>query len=286
MPPGESIRAPEAVSSRAMSAPRVDVEWEAFSQNAKPAIRRTVDPAQADALERRWRSQGAAVARARNLSPMGGRDVAVLYLARTQSLADALRDAEEPVLPGSPTYAPGGGEPAVAAHRAVGRALGFPACCVEAFCTRLSRGVDALGPHRGLSEDYVAAREAWVPRPDARLNPLLMRARVQVVSFYACRYDCPAALAHAGAVLAAVAARHGEGTSRAIVAALARPVLIDPRGARATAVIEGDVVSRAEPVTDDPRDRALAERLTGARINETGAAGEGSDPPAWCVRFG
>lgn len=268
-----------------MNTPHIDVEHAAFTLGAKPAIRRTIEPAQADALVARWRAQGLAVARARNVSPMGGRDVAVLYLAPTVALAEALRDAEEPVLPGSPTYSPGGAPAHVAQHQAVGRALGFPPCCVEAFCARLARGVDTLGPHRNLSEDYVAAREAWVPRPDARLNPLLMRARLHVVSFYPCRYDCAAARAHADAVLSAVATRYGAPTARALVEALARTVLLAPTGARCVATLAGDVVARAEAVTDDPRDRALAESLTGAKVGADGAVGEGSAPPAWCVPF-
>jgi len=268
-----------------VSTSRIDVEFAAFSQGAKPAIRRTIEPAQADAAVARWRAQGLAVTRARNVSPMGGRDVAVLYLAPTMALAEALRDAEEPVLQGSPTYSPGGTAAHVAQHQAVGRALGFPPCCVDAFCARLTRGVDTLGPHRNLSEDYVTAREAWVPRADARLNPLLMRARMHVVSFYPCRYDCRAARAHADAVLAAVAKLHGAGAARALVDALARTVLIAPTGARCVATIAEGVVAHTEALTDDPRDRALAEALAGVAVRGDGSVGEGSVPPVWCVDF-
>jgi hypothetical protein len=268
-----------------MDAPRIDVEWEAFSRGAKPAIRRTVDPAQADALEARWRREGFAVSRAKCLSPMGGREVAVLYLARSAALADALRDAEEPVLQGSPRYVPGGGPSVVAQHRAVGEALGFPACCVEAFCARLARGVDVLGAHRNLSEDYVAAREAWVARPDPRLNPLLVRARVQVVSFYPCRFDCPAARACADATLAAVATRHGDAAVRALVAALSRAVLIAPTGARCVATVRESIVTETSTVTDDPRDMSLAESLRGASIDAQWLVVGTGDPPVCGVRF-
>lgn len=265
--------------------PRVDVEWEAFAAGVKPAVRRTIDPARADEEARRWRSRGIAVALSRAPSPMGGRAVLVLYLARTQAEAEALRDLEEPVLPGSPGYTPGGGEDVVARHRAFGLALGFPPCCVEAFCARLSRGVDVLGPHRGLAEDYVAAREARVPVGDARLDPLLFRARVQVLSFYPCRHDCAAARALADATLAAVAARHGDTAARAIVEALALDLVIAPTGARARVALEGGVVTSAQAPGDDPRDVALAASLVGARARDDGAVEGTGDPPAWWLRF-
>ena len=47
----------------------------------------------------------------------------------------------------------------------------------------------------GYAEDYVSSRAAWVIAPDARVNPLLMRAGAQLVSFYPCRFDCPRAVA-------------------------------------------------------------------------------------------
>jgi hypothetical protein len=80
---------------------------------------------------------------------------------------------------------------------------------VEAFCARLVRGVDRLvdGGLGGYAEDYVASRAAWVSAPDARVNPLLMRAGAQLVSFYPCRFDCPRAVALAESLRAVVAAR-------------------------------------------------------------------------------
>lgn len=272
---------------RAVQLPSVDVEFAAFRAGVKPTIRRTVEPAQAEALVARWRSQGVAVETAGHLSPMGGRDVAVLYLGRTEADARALREAEAPVLQGSPAYLGGGGEAVQAQHRAVGRALGFPDCCVAAFCARLSRGVDTLGPHRGLAEDYVAAREAWVPVGDARLNTLLMRAKAHVVSFYPCRYDCSAARAVAVATLDAVRATYGAASAEALVAFLARAVVIAPEGGRAVVSLDGSRIASAEVTTGDARDRTLAEGLVNASVGDDGAVSAGGRPglAAWCVRF-
>ncbi len=110
---------------------RMDVEWVAYTAGLKPAIRRTVDPARAEEVAARLRASGAVVLRSRETAVFGSREEAVLYVAPTARDAEALRDAEASVLPGRVTAAdiPG-------AHRAVGRALGFPACCVDAFCAR------------------------------------------------------------------------------------------------------------------------------------------------------
>lgn len=294
-PDGREVRKPDGKVTgraggghdRAVRAPSVDVEFAAFRAGVKPTIRRTVEPSQAEALAARWRSQGVAVETAGHLSPMGGRDVAVLYLGHSGDEARALREAEAPVLLGSPTYLGGGGEAVQAQHRALGRALGFPDCCVAAFCARLSRGVDTLGAHRGLAEDYVAAREAWVSEGDARLNTLLMRAKAHVVSFYPCRYDCSAARAVAAATLDAVRVHYGAASAAELVAFLARPVVIAPDGARAVVSFDGARIAAAEVSTGDVRDRALAEGLVNASVGDDGAvsAGGRAGLAAWCVRF-
>lgn len=267
---------------------RLDVEWLAFTAGLKPAVRRTVDPARADEVAARFVREGAVVLRADRHAVLGGREQVVLYAARSHDLAAALRDAEATVLPGHPTEGD-----VLAAHRAVGTALGFPACCVGAFCERLARGVDRLvdGGPGGFAEDYVAARAAWVAAPDARVNPLLMRAGAQLVSFYPCRFDCPRAVAMAEGLRALLAVRD-PGAARALMATLSRAVVIAGDGARAQAVVEGATVVRAAAPTregvGDPRDGSLADALVGAGVGEDGAV-RGVDPvrgePVWCVRF-
>ncbi len=267
---------------------RLDVEWLAFSEGLKPAVRRTVDPARADEVSARFTREGAAVLRADRPAVLGGREQVVLYAARSRELAAALRDAESSVLPG---HAPEGD--VFAAHRAVGASLGFPACCVDAFCARLARGVDRLadGGPGGYAEDYVSSRAAWVIAPDARVNPLLMRAGAQLVSFYPCRFDCARAVALAESVRAVVAARDA-GVARGLMATLSRAVVVASDGARAQAVVEAGRVARAAAPTregvGDPRDVALAVALVGAVVGDDGAV-RGVEPvrgePAWCVRF-
>lgn len=266
---------------------RLDVEWLAFTAGLKPAVRRTVDPARADDVAARF-AREAVVLRASQTAVLGGREQAVLYAARSRDLAAALRDAEAPVLPGRPTTGD-----VLAAHRAVGLALGFPVCCVDAFCERLARGVDRLvdGGPGGFAEDYVAARAAWVVAPDARVNPLLMRAGAQLVSFYPCRFDCSRAVAMAEGLRGVLAARD-PGAARLLMATLSRAVVIAADGARAQAVVaEGTVVRAAAPTREgvgDPRDVSLAEALLGAGVGEDGAVrgvGAVRGEPAWCVRF-
>ena len=152
---------------------RLDVEWLAFTAGLKPAVRRTVDPARADEVAARFTRDGAVVLRAERHAALGGREQAVLYIARSHDLAAALRDAEASVLPGHP---PEGD--VVAAHRAVGGALGFPGCCVDAFCERLARGVDRLveGILGGFEELRALEGIECVPvkleRADVRLDEL------------------------------------------------------------------------------------------------------------------
>jgi hypothetical protein len=241
----------------------MDAEWLAFELGQKPAIRRTVDPADAARVEAQLRSGGAVVLRAAQTAVLGGREQVVLYAARSAGHAGALRDAEEAVLPGRASAGD-----AAARHRAIGSLLGFPPCCVEAFLERLDRGVDRLD------------RGAWAPRADARINPLLMAARAQLISFYPCRYDCPVAVGVAEALRAALAARQPT-TAQSLLALLS---LDDDR-----ALIARAAAPRRRDGASDPRDAALAARLAGLRVDAAGAitaGGADAAAPPWCVDFG
>lgn len=269
----------------------MDVEWIAFTAGLKPAIRRTVEPTDLPRVEAQLRSADVVVLRARETALLGSREQAVLYVARSLDHATALRSAEDGVLPGRAAAVD-----ARERHRTIGRLLGFPGCCVEAFLQRLDRGVDRLdarGP-TGLAEDYVAARGAWAPRADARLNTLLMPVRAQLISFYPCRYDCAEAVARVEPLRAVLAARQPE-AARSLMALLSRPVAIHPDGARcllaleaARPVIERAAAPRRSDGASDPRDAALARRIVGARVETDGSiVGEmtGGALPAWCVDF-
>lgn len=269
-----------------MTSPRshsVDAEWVAFAAGLKPMVRRTADPSDADAAESRLRSLGAPVVLRSAVMSVGGRDAVVLYAARRLDDAEALRALEAAI-----THGPGDAP----THREIGRRLGFPPCCTEAFCERVARGVDRLtddGPG-GFSEDYVAARAAWVARPGPWTNPLLMAARAQLVSFYPCRYDCPVATRYARAVYERLRAKAPEAAA-ATLEKLSRPVVVAHDGARVTVALsdDGDVTA-AEPVTGDPRDAHLAREIAGSRVTDTGRVeGPASLSPRgeapWCVDF-
>lgn len=271
-----------------MSTPAVDTELAALTAGLKPAMRVTAPPEEADAIVARYRARGLRVVRAAEIVPIGGRAAVILYVARAERDAILLCDAEAPTLRARPEDGANAG-----AHREIGRRLGFPRCCVEAFCDRVERGVDVLpGGSRVSSEDYVAARDAWVPRPDARINNLLFAARVKLVSFYPCRYDCAIAIRFAQAVLDAVA-RAQPDAARALCDALSRPIAIAPSNARAVVALAADgTIARAEAPRDpngrvvSPADEALAASLTGAVVTD-GSAIEGTGaPPAWLVSFG
>ncbi|MCC6647473.1 MAG: hypothetical protein IT374_18110 [Polyangiaceae bacterium] len=233
---------------------RVDVEALAFSEGLKPAIRRSVAVGQLDAATALARRLGGAVSWSTRDIDEDGRRSRVMYLGRTQAEADALRDAEAEILPGSTTARP-------AAHARLGALLGFPRCCVDAFAGRVERGIDVVvGLGRGLAEDYVAAHDAWTPRAVALVNPLWMRQRRSLVSFYPCRFDCDAALEVARGVLGAVA-RRDEALADALVATLTGSIVVAPDGAR-VALVDGVPAPRPGGGGEiDPRDAELARRL-------------------------
>jgi hypothetical protein len=267
----------------------LDEEWVALAVGLKPAIRCTVAPPRADDVEARLRRAGLAVVRADRDALLDGQTLVVLYAARSAEGAIALREAEAPILPG---HAPANAPPDVDAHREVGRLLGYPACCVDAFCERLVRGVDVLPPSgpSGLHEDYVLARLAFRSPADARINPFLRHVRIQTVSFYPCNFDCPVASVLAERLLVAIERRH-RGAARAILASLARPLALERRGARAYVLADrGGFIENAEAPRDrsgraDPRDEAFAQTLFGARIGDRGVLDAAGDAPPVVVPF-
>jgi hypothetical protein len=272
----------------------IDPEWVALTAGLKPAIRVTVEPGGADDVATRFRGQGLKVVMAATTVPIGGRQVAILYVARTEEDATLLRAAEARALPGHEVKDL---EADLDAHREIGRRLGFPACCVEAFCQRVARGIDRLEPggRGGMAEDYVAARGAWIERPDPRLNNLLFLARYKLLSCYPCRYDCETALRYAEGVRQAIEKRQRD-AERAIMAALTRPVVIAPQNVRAVVELgEGRTITRAEAPRDPsgrtvhPGDEPFAATLVGKAVGPDGAVtgtASGGMPPAWLVPFG
>jgi hypothetical protein len=83
--------------------------------------------------------------------------------------------------------------------RTLGRLLGYPRCCVEAF---------VVAPDRRASRLWAAAAARstrFAPRLD-----VLDHSIFSYIGFFPCRFDCPEALAQADAVAALIARSHPE----------------------------------------------------------------------------
>ncbi|MEZ4399491.1 MAG: hypothetical protein R3B06_05710 [Kofleriaceae bacterium] len=204
-------------------------EWMALVSGVKPALRLL----RADV---RARAEAAAAARRGFASAVVdlGDGRAIAYVGRTRALVDELVAAEAEVLPGTERGAP-------AAHRRLGLALGFPACCVEAFVERLARGVERLPTGQAAHEDYVAASAALRAsrRVDARANVFTRDWRPGWLSHYPCRFDCASSLAYADSLRAAFA-DHAPAAAAAHAWWLGEPVALH-RDGRRTAVDEATV---------------------------------------------
>lgn len=214
-----------------MSTRPPDMEWLSFEWGLKPGLRLTIDPARADELAARLQSKGFPIRRAEREVTLGGRPQIVLYAARSEADAEALRQAEAPILPGGPPRAPDA--QVLEAHRELGRRLGFAPCCVDAFLQRLARGVTRRAGGTEAHEDFVAAEDAALRSTHfyGRLNNLRWREGARLLSFYPCRYDCPEALRLAGAFHLHLQ-RKMPLEARALAEALTRPVTLAPTGER------------------------------------------------------
>jgi hypothetical protein len=274
-----------------VAASDVDPEWVAFTVRLKPAIRISVERGGAESVRQRVAAQGATVVKADAPARIGGQEAEILYVARSEDEAVALRDAEAAILPG---HKVGDLKREVLAHEALGRLLGFPRCCVESFCARIERGIERSADDGIAAEDYRVAREAWVPCPDGLLNHFLLAAQIRLITFYPCRYDCPAAVRYARAVLRVIA-RQQPAVAQEIVEALGRPIAISSSNARAVVSVGPDGAIRWAEAPRDPAgqllceaDAEFAQSLVGARVGPRGAMqatdGQG-EPPAWVVPF-
>lgn len=210
----------------------------------------------------RYRSFGCGVAVAHGPVGPERRAQLLIYVAATTQAAAGLRAAEKPML--GPGVTP---RDQAFYTRELGLRLGYPACCVAAFAAQVRVGHPrsaARQPH----PDYLHARKAWAPRPDWRLNCMLLRQHARLVSFAACRFDCPAALAQAEA-LRALLGQHAPAELPVLEAMLRRPLAIERDGGRAWVIVEGGLVSQAE-APGEPQALALGE---GGRVSQAEAPG-------------
>ncbi len=268
-----------------MDLPRIDVEWLALKAGYKPAIRLTADPEEAEQMRARLLGWGAKVVRAEG--PVGAdlRRRSLLYVARSLSDAEALRDAEAPMLVETP-------KPLALRLRScleVGRRLGYPRCCVEVFCERVERGVGVVeaGGAAKAAESYVSARDAWTARPDPLLNTLWLDESIRWITFEPCRFDCALALRLASAV-------RDFASSKAPVDVatfdhlLRESVVIAPSGARAFVSLSQKAetrITRAWSLKGEARDEALARSVEGKTLDEDGRVIESGEPAVICLDF-
>lgn len=264
---------------------RIDVEWLALSHGLKPAIRIAATALEASAIAGRFQRMGAAVVTARG--PVGAHrhEQTLVYVARTPGEANSVRAAERPLL--QPHLPPK--DKAYFAHE-FGLRLGYPRCCVDAFTDRILRGPGKLRPgdRESVHEDYVAAHDALVDRPDWRLNNLLLRQHLRLITFEPCRYDCAAALNLAAGILD-IAARHAGPSVQVLCDRLKRPLVLAKTGARAWVRLDHGRIVAAEAPREpevalsephppghhghhgpDPADEALAARLGRVSLHELG----------------
>jgi hypothetical protein len=161
-----------------------------FRSKMKPALRWKLASQHAEREATSFTASGASVAR---LSSSDGDEI--LFVSHSAEVASALREAE------MQTRADAMPSPA---HAAIGRLLGYPACCVEAFQQRLAGAGMSL--NHIDDEDAIAAADALTRSKQTfgRLNYFHMRTGDALISFYPCRFDCHEAMGYADAALALV----------------------------------------------------------------------------------
>lgn len=199
-----------------------ELEILAFAAGLKPALRLCVSAGRAPSAIARWEAKGLAVARTE-----AGRQIR-LYVARSAQLAHDLRATEARVPPGGAPRAPDAA--VLEAHRALGRGLGYPPCCVEGYLERLARGVEVRRDGSRAAERVVAAEAALARSTErwGRLSFLLPRRRA-LVPFDPCAFDCDLAGRYATALFEVYRARR-PGEAARMREALVRPVRLDARG--------------------------------------------------------
>lgn len=244
---------------------RIDVEYHALRLGLKPALRLTASPEQAPAMEARYRELGLAVATAS--ATVRFKRTVVLYVAPGLADAEGLRELEAPLLLPFLLSDPRVREEAAVRTRELGRLLGYPDCCVAAFTDRM---VYRPG-ERTVNDDYRSARDAQVPAPRWPLNGFLRRWGAFVVSFEPCRFDCPAALRFARALLAGIGGFDPQAV-HALRRKLTWDIAIDASGARAAVRFapDGTVESAAAFHPEDATGTALAKALLERKVDEAG----------------
>ena len=175
-------------------------EWLAFVERIKPALRIGGTARRARAHARAAELRGYAAELTQLHDAEHAPHETIVYIARTRADARDLRELERTILP-TRVHREKAGD-TFDRHRALGEALGFPTCCIDAFITRLGRGVDRLADGSVAHEDFVAVSE--VAAASRGLHPLLNMFPLGYaspwLSHVPCRFDCDESLTYAAQV--------------------------------------------------------------------------------------
>lgn len=232
-----------------------DVELVALRAGLRTAMRVSVVHSQLEEVLARFEAAGVVAMVAPITGRYEGEDHALVFAALNER--DARRAVEAEVADD---------------ERALGKLLGYPECCIEAFVRR----PDSMWP-------YLGARAAWVPRPLPRLNTLLYGIGARFISFEPCRYDCAHAAEAADAIALALA-EVDEMSVRWCDEQLARAVLVDDHGAHVLVELdsEGRTIVAAQAIPTVPgqpigvRARTWAQVAPGAQVGPDGTVVAGA----------
>ena len=276
-----------------MSNNRIDPEWLGLKANLRPAIRLTVEPSWVEEVSKVFTKMDATVLQSEGPVVIDHRTVRILYIGKDEAVLNELRTAEWPLFdhPEKLTV-----QDKIDRHLIIGRCLGFPSCCVEAFCEWSGRGVGSLevGGPIVASEPYVSAYEARVPNPNPLLNDQLEQMRLRLITFSPCTYDCQEAGSFAQKLLKAIEEFHGAEAAENLVAQLSRPTAIGKHGQRAwiqtssstpRTIIEAEALPGPEGRPPDSRDVNFAKALKGQPIDSDGFVEDGESPATLCLFF-
>jgi hypothetical protein len=276
-----------------MTNDRIDPEWLGLKAGLRPAIRLTVEPSWVEEVSQVFTKMDATVLQSEGTVVIDHRTVQILYIGRDEEVLKELRTAEWPLFdhPEKLTV-----QDKIDRHRIIGRCLGFPSCCVEAFCAWSGRGVGTLeaGGPIVASEPYVSAYEARVPSPNPLLNDQLEQLRLRLITFSPCSYTCEAASTFASKLFKAIEDFHGAEPAQNLLAQLSRPTAIGKDGQRAWihcsssaphTIEQAEALPGPEGRPPDSRDVDFAASLKGARINPDGLIEGAENPAPLCLFF-
>ncbi len=266
---------------------RIDCEWLALRAGIKPGLRITTDATHAEATAARYQRLGCSVATTRGRIGPHHQYQIILYIGATPQVAAGLRAAERPLLERELSS-----RDQAFYTREFGQRLGYPACCIEAFTTRVLRGGGILrrGGRDRYHPDYVHVDDAQVPHPDWRLNNLLLRQHLRLVSFECCRFDCPTAGALAEQVRQ-LAREFSPTNAPVLEACLQRPLVISPTGSRAWVETTGQTITTATAPSEPPdgaktpEDLTFAKQLVHATVSTLGSVQDHGDPAPRLLAF-